>query len=239
MAKRFIDTDLFKKRFIRGLKGPYKLLWIYLFCDCDYAGIWEVDLAAAELFCGHKYTLSDLEEAFSGKVHFFAGGSKAFIPEFIEFQYPKGLQENNSAHKGVISQLSKYQLFEVLEKGATKGLPSTLQGAKDMVMDKDKDKKGDARGKIKAFQKPTLEAVAAYCKERGNSVDPQQWIDHYTANGWKVGKNPMRDWKAAVRTWEKNGYNDNGRNGQKTGATGRPTTIPENPAKKDYGSGTL
>lgn len=57
---------------------------------------------------------------------------------------------------------------------------------------------------IKACARPTVEQVSAYCKERGNAVDPQQWFDHYEANGWKVGRNPMRDWKAAVRTWEKN-----------------------------------
>lgn len=55
------------------------------------------------------------------------------------------------------------------------------------------------------FQKPTLEEVAEYCAERGNIIDHEKWFDYYTANGWKVGKNPMRDWKAAVRTWERNG----------------------------------
>lgn len=50
---------------------------------------------------------------------------------------------------------------------------------------------------------PTLEDVKAYCNERGNRVDPERFIDYYTANGWKVGKNPMKDWKAAVRTWER------------------------------------
>lgn len=55
------------------------------------------------------------------------------------------------------------------------------------------------------FVKPTLEEVAAYCRERGNNIDPQGFIDHYESNGWKVGKTPMQDWKAAVRTWERNG----------------------------------
>jgi hypothetical protein len=58
------------------------------------------------------------------------------------------------------------------------------------------------------FTPPTLEQVRAYCAERGNKVDPQQWLDHYSANGWKVGKNAMVDWKAAVRTWEKNDSNN-------------------------------
>lgn len=54
----------------------------------------------------------------------------------------------------------------------------------------------------KRFTPPTLAEVTAYCRERQNAVDPQRFIDYYTANGWKVGKNSMKDWKAAVRTWE-------------------------------------
>lgn len=53
------------------------------------------------------------------------------------------------------------------------------------------------------FTPPTLQEVSEYCLERGNGVDPQRFIDYYTSNGWRVGKNPMRDWKAAVRTWER------------------------------------
>jgi hypothetical protein len=48
-----------------------------------------------------------------------------------------------------------------------------------------------------------LEEVRAYCQERKNDVDPERFIDYYTANGWHVGKNKMKDWRAAVRTWEK------------------------------------
>jgi len=53
------------------------------------------------------------------------------------------------------------------------------------------------------FIPPTLEEVAAYCQERNNGVDPQKWYDFYAAKGWMIGKNKMKDWKAAVRTWEK------------------------------------
>lgn len=53
------------------------------------------------------------------------------------------------------------------------------------------------------FQAPSVEEVSAYCAERRNHVDPQRFVDYYTANGWKVGKNVMKDWKAAVRTWER------------------------------------
>lgn len=56
------------------------------------------------------------------------------------------------------------------------------------------------------FVKPSHEEVTAYCKERGNNVSPNRFLNHYESNGWKVGKNPMKDWKAAVRTWEQNDH---------------------------------
>lgn len=61
--------------------------------------------------------------------------------------------------------------------------------------------------KRKRFEKPTISDVEQYCIERNNNVDPQHFVDYYESNGWKVGKNSMKDWKAAVRTWERNGYN--------------------------------
>ena len=67
------------------------------------------------------------------------------------------------------------------------------------------EKKRDTT-KVVSSMRPTIEQVAAYCKERNNTVDPQKWFDYYTANGWKIGKNAMKDWQAAVRTWEQNDY---------------------------------
>ena len=65
-----------------------------------------------------------------------------------------------------------------------------------------------------AFTRPSLAEVQAYCQERALSghraVDPQAWFDHYEANGWRVGRNAMKDWRAAVRTWERNGHSPNG-----------------------------
>ena len=55
----------------------------------------------------------------------------------------------------------------------------------------------------KRFSPPTLEEVKSYCQERSNGVDAEQFIDFYSSKGWMVGKNPMKDWKACVRTWEK------------------------------------
>lgn len=66
---------------------------------------------------------------------------------------------------------------------------------KDKEEDKDKDKDKDIL--------PTIEKVTIYCDERKNNVDPNKFFDFYEAKGWMIGKNKMKDWKAAVRTWEK------------------------------------
>ena len=59
-------------------------------------------------------------------------------------------------------------------------------------------------GKNKKFVIPTVEEIEKYCKERNNNVDAEVFYDFYESKGWLVGKAPMKDWKAAVRTWERN-----------------------------------
>lgn len=66
------------------------------------------------------------------------------------------------------------------------------------------DRKELESGKsVRRFTPPTIEEVKAYCQERGNSVDAQRFVDFYSSKGWKVGNSPMKDWRAAVRTWER------------------------------------
>lgn len=80
----------------------------------------------------------------------------------------------------------------------------SIEIEKDLDLDLDKEKKESKKKKTASrFTPPTLDEVKAYCFERGNNVDAARFIDYYTSNGWKVGKNPMKDWKAAVRTWER------------------------------------
>ena len=136
MPKRFTDTDKWKKPFIRGLQGAYKLLWLYICDDCDHAGVWQVDIEVAQLRIGEKISEREALKAFGEKVRVLDGGAKWFIPSFIEFQYPSGLNPANKAHGGIIQILKKYNLIEA----PSKPLTSPLQGAKDMDMDKDKDK---------------------------------------------------------------------------------------------------
>jgi len=130
MAKRFTDTDKWKKPFIRGLEAPYKLLWFYILDDCDHAGIWIVDLEIASIRCGHTFNEKDILKIFNGQVDVVRKGELWFIRDFIDFQYGT-LNPENRAHKSVLDRLKKYKI---------KPLISPLQGAKDKDKDTDIDK---------------------------------------------------------------------------------------------------
>ena len=81
----------------------------------------------------------------------------------------------------------------------------------------------------KRWKPPTLEDVRNYCNERNKGVDPELWYNHYTSNGWKVGKVKMADWKAAVGTWEKSEFN------KKDLTLFAPNSAPKNSIPVDYG----
>jgi hypothetical protein len=195
MAKRMTDTDKWKKRFVRELTPQHKLLWFYILDDCNHAGIWEVDIDVASIRVGFDLSQDDLPSLFGDKVISFDNGDKWFIPDFIEYQYGE-LNQNSNVHKSVINLLNKYNLEGYL-KGSQR-VESTLKDKDtDIVIVKEK-------AKAKRFTKPTIEDIKEYCIERNNFVDAEKFFDYYSSNGWKVGKNPMKDWKASVRTWEKN-----------------------------------
>jgi len=197
MAKRMTDTDKWKKRFVKELSPQHKLLWFYILDDCNHAGIWEVDLEVASIRIGYDLKNDDLLFYFLDKVIPFDNGDKWFIPEFIDFQYGE-LNPNSNVHKSVISLLEKYNLEGYMKGSQT--LPNRVQ---DKDMDKDKDIVKD-KAKAKRFIKPSFDEITDYCNERNNNVSAEKFYNYYESNGWKVGKNAMKDWKACVRTWESN-----------------------------------
>lgn len=85
---------------------------------------------------------------------------------------------------------------------ATIGIPRL---GKDSIgkVSLDKDSIGKSN---KRFTPPTVEEVEDYINEKGYNINAHKFIDYYTANGWRVGKSPMKDWKAAVRNWSRNNY---------------------------------
>jgi len=117
MAKRFIETDLFQDPFVRGLQAPSKLLWVYLFLNCDNAGTWTVELDVACLRIGAQVTEAEALEAFQDKLVILDNGQTWFLPSFIKIQHKNELKATNAAHSKVIPKLLGYGLIEENQAG--------------------------------------------------------------------------------------------------------------------------
>ena len=94
-------------------------------------------------------------------------------------------------------------LEEIFEKSTPE---IEIELKKEIKIEKEIDSSASTTTKRKRFEKPTLSEIKAYCIERGNKVDAQHFFDYYESNGWRVGKNSMKNWQAAVRTWERSEY---------------------------------
>ena len=99
-----------------------------------------------------------------------------------------------SSSQGTIIQVVKYEDYQIATSETTDDRPTN---------DQQTTTNKNIKKERSIFIPPTADQVKEYCLERGNSVDPNRFVDFYTAKGWIVGKSKMKDWKAAVRTWEK------------------------------------
>jgi hypothetical protein len=118
--------------------------------------------------------------------------------------------------------IENYEVFqgidEEVDNSLDNPLPNPTDNPADNLLDTNNNIKNDKNNiiynnrakKSTNFTPPTVEEVQAYCQERNNKVDAQAFVDFYSSKGWMVGKNKMKDWKAAVRTWERNRKDDGG-----------------------------
>ena len=117
---------------------------------------------------------------------------------------------------GMLDDLTPELLWYLLGEELDCGFDAILDAYHQMNGPKKKRIKKTA---AKGFTPPTLDEVRIYCEGRKNKVDPEKWYNYYTSKGWKIGREQMVDWKAAVRTWEKNDFSSTS-----------PKTTPKNPA---------
>lgn len=90
----------------------------------------------------------------------------------------------------------------------TKAKPNTKPNTKPNSVEEEEEEEKDISKDMnkKRFKKPTVEEVRAYCLERKNGINAETFVAFYDSKGWLVGKSPMKDWRACVRTWEQNNY---------------------------------
>ena len=128
------------------------------------------------------------------------------ISNWEKYQNIEGLERIREQTRLRVAKHRKKQKLLSCNVTVTQGNATDKERDKETDKERDKDierdKKNNSANKSHRFIPPTLEEVVAYCQERNKGVDPQRWYDFYTAKGGMIGKNKMKDWKAAVRTWE-------------------------------------
>ena len=125
---------------------------------------------------------SNEQEVFSTQQEVFSGRDRNFFPVVQELS--SGNNKIDNIYDSKIDNKTIKEKKEIKEK--KKDLPET---------------------KERVFKKPSVEEISSYCQERNNNINPEQFYDYYEANGWKINRNPMKDWKATVRNWERNEFN--------------------------------
>ena len=221
MAKRFTDTDKWKKRWFRQLKNDHKVFWMYLLDQCDHAGIWEVDFELASYFC-NGIKESEIRQTFIKQYHEFDDKKRWFIKDFIEFQYNE-LNDKVNAHKSVLSRLNKYNLINLMYgKEQLINCSSRVKDKdkdKDLDKDKDKDKNKDKEKleKTKKIQIKTIESELDLLQSEFHQIDVSiefdKFQDYLKANGKRYSnyKSAFRNWLRSdfikpKETYEKNIY---------------------------------
>lgn len=194
--KRFTETQKWEDPWFRRLTPEMKLLWQWILDRCDNAGVIDPDMELASFQIGYGYPMDNLLEFGERVVKLPCG--KWFIPKFIDFQYGK-LSEDCKAHNPVFSSLAKHGIERVsigyeypLRKGIGKG-----KGKRQDAGEENPD--GKDRG--------TRDEFAAYAVEIGLLKSDGEFLhDHFLESGWKRGKEPIKDWKAAMRKWKSGGW---------------------------------
>ena len=227
---RKIDIGFFDQAWVVALicagRPDLVLLFIFLIVTCkNNVGIFEVNprLWNCMLNPRRPFTADDPFTSFGNRIRSIKGHpDKGIIVQFCDFQ--RNFSQASSQWQWVVKDLDgvglKYEDLGEMKKDVRQpdlplGLPPPpIETAKRTR----KEEERPARAKIP----PSAEDVRAYCAARANGIDPQAFIDFYAWKGWKVGNQPMRDWQAAVRTWEK-------RDGRGAGKKTTPATTASTP----------
>lgn len=184
MAKRFTDTDKWRDEWFALLSNDYRMVWLYLIDSCSIAGIWKKDFRGLNFNCNTNITEEEFLKVFGSRL--VDRGKFFFIPKFVRFQCPKGLNSNKPAIVSIVKELKQNNLTEIIQE---------LYG-NDYLIIKDKDKgkgkdKGEGTGKDKYI---------TIADEKIFDVMPILEFYEASLNG-RQKEQGIGSWKVAVPDW--------------------------------------
>ena len=201
------DTGIVQQMWYMELPHRTKALWWQLHAMMDNAGVFEINDRMLEVMFGDKVTREEIFGSFGNRVQPVPDHpDKGVFVGYVAWANARGLSSASPSQRAVLLRLEELGLSpeRLAEMARRKAPPAPAAVRKE---------REDKPPSSPRFKPPTLEEVTAYCSQMHYNVDPVRWFNYYSANGWKVGRNPMKDWKAAVRTWTRPKGGDDG-NGQ-------------------------
>lgn len=205
--KRFTETEKWQDPWFRKLPGAHKLVFIFLIENCNNAGFYEYDVEHVAYLTGLEK--KHIDGALKGLERGIVGASGwVWVRNFLRHQKNEELNEQNPAHKQIISLLrvqierfkdcNGFADFVAPYMGLLSPIGNGTGKGKGLVGKESPERKPTSRP---ASARPTIDQALAYGEEIGMKADEvRSWFDHFEANGWRVGgKTPMRDWQAAMR----------------------------------------
>lgn len=236
--KRIVDTDFWVDDKVVDMFSPEdKLFMLYLLTNphSTQLGIYPLNRKIMAFELGYSIdTVSILLDRFENKyniIRYSADTSEIAIKNYLRHSIIKGGKPVEDLLVKEISKVKNRNLLKYVFGGLAShdNLNETVKKVMSYIneINNDNDNENEEsyndspnescnespKPEKKRFVPPTVDEVRAYCDERRNNVDPEAFVDFYSSKGWMVGKSPMKDWKACVRTWEK-------RDGRKEGFGG-------------------
>lgn len=222
MSNRLTDADKWKDVWFANLSPYAKLLFIFLCESCNNAGVYEINKKFILFYTGlsEEQLISAIEEIKKTYIK-SRDGNRIWIKNYLKYQKKLPLNSNNNNHKQIIMILKENLQDEKRFKGCAEMqaiLPKEIvekpTRKRNTVINPESQSEnenstlftGEVPAPIpnKRFQPPTIEEVQMYMKEKDFVVfenEGVRFFNYFQSNGWKVGKNPMKDWKSAVNTW--------------------------------------
>lgn len=213
MPLRFTDTEKWKDNWWQSLSNDYKIIWQYLLDNCDHAGTFKKEFRLMNFECGTNITEQQFDKVFGSRIQRSEKYNRWVIVNFCRLQYPSGIESNKPVIVSVRNVLNKYGFLTIIMQSFNND--SLIIKDKDKDKDKEMDKEMDEeiggveeRGLAIVNKRETrpasLESALTLFTELGRPDQAQEFMDYYDSNGWKVGRNPMKDWKATARRWVRN-----------------------------------
>lgn len=236
--KRIVDTSFWTDGKVDDFTPEDKYFMLYLLTNpfTTQLGIYEISIKQAAFQLGYSIdAFNALLERFQNKYHmivFSKSTNEIAILNFLRHSIIKGGKPVEDCLNKEIAKVKNKELIRIVFNFISDkdDLNDTVRKIinmyeNDLENDNDNDNDNEVsyhdsyndslkNKKSKRFIKPSIDDIQNYCNERNNNVDANKFYNYYESVGWKVGKNPMKDWKAAIRTWERNNFDNNPKKGQ-------------------------